>query len=91
MCGQVIEDDDGAGGNLWDKNFADVSGKGRAVHRTLDGCDQRIPRQPCDQRLRAPGTARPSSALRRVRFVFTAVSSMKTTRSGKAAMAGSDA
>lgn len=60
MGGQVIENDDGAGVDLGDQHFADVGGKGRAIHRALDDPwrDQRILCQPCDQCLRAPTSER---------------------------------
>ena len=60
MCGQVIEDDDCALGDLWDQHFVDVGGKGRAIHRALDDpwCDQCILCQPSDQGLGSPTSKR---------------------------------
>jgi len=56
VCGQVVEDDDGAGGDLGDEHLSDVGGKGGAIHCTLDDPwrDQGIWCQPSDQRLRSP-------------------------------------
>ena len=53
---EVIEDDDGTRGDLGDEHFADVGGKGGAVHRTLDDpwCDQGILCQTGDQGLGSP-------------------------------------
>jgi len=99
LCGQVVEDDNGPGSDLRDKHVSDVGGKGGAIHGTLDDpwCDQSIRGQLRDQGLdpqlpngapivsRSPRLTLPRS---RVRFVFTAVSSMKTPRSVKDAMAG---
>lgn len=58
MRGEVIEDYDCAGRDLGDQHFADVGGKGGAVHRALDDprCNQRILGQARDQRLRPPAS-----------------------------------
>lgn len=60
MRGQVIENDNGALGDLWDQRFADVGGKGRTIHCALDDprSDQGILCQAGDQRLRAPTAKR---------------------------------
>lgn len=74
---------------------ADVGNQRWAVHRPLDDlwCNQGIPSQPCDSPLPRGASiisCAPLFALprRRVKFLFTAVSSMNTTRSGSIAMAG---
>ena len=56
MRSKVVEDDNGAWRDLRDQNFADLGGKSRAVHRTLDDprCNQRILGQTRDQCLRSP-------------------------------------
>lgn len=57
---QVVEDDDGAGGDFGDQYFADVGSKGRAVHRALDDprSDQGILCQARDQGLGSPTAER---------------------------------
>ncbi len=57
---QVVEDDAGAEGDLGDQYFADVGGKGRAVHRALDEpwSDQGILCQARDQGLGSPTAER---------------------------------
>lgn len=56
--GQVVEYDNGSGGDLGDQHFADVGSEGGAIHCALDDpwCDQCIWCQARDQRLRAPAT-----------------------------------
>ena len=78
VCRRIVEYDQDAGR----KDLTDVGRESQTVHCAFDDprCDENVPCQTM------PRLARPH---RRVRFGFTAVSSIKTARSGKAEMAGS--
>lgn len=60
MGRQIVQDDNGAGGDLRDKHFSDVDGKGGAIHGTLNDpwWNQSIRGQPGDQRLGSPTAKR---------------------------------
>jgi len=58
--GEVVENDDGSGGQFWDEHLGDISRESRTVHRALDHPRRNhgIGGEPCDERLRSPRSKR---------------------------------
>lgn len=60
MGGEVVQNHCGAGRNLGDQSFADISSECRAIHYSLNdpGCNEGVIGQACDEGLRTPTAER---------------------------------